>query len=104
MHGIDEIFGPQSINFIPRKTVVSLERRLSNRMFTVGEQSYEHSASNFSQMFENKRYTSVDEGASINNEQQLEIVQKLPVGKILIYIHNFELPIEYVPTNHCVRV
>ena len=70
MHGIDEIVGTQNINFIPRKTVVSLERRLSNRMFTVGEQSYEQSVSNLSQMLENKRYSSVDDGVSITDEQQ----------------------------------
>ena len=45
LSGIDRIIGPQKINFLRKKSTNEIAKRMTNRMFSIAEQSFDQSVS-----------------------------------------------------------
>ena len=45
LSGIDRIIGPQKINFLRKKSTNEIAKRMTDRMFSIAEQSFDQSVS-----------------------------------------------------------
>lgn len=92
--GIDTIIAPQKQQFVRKRATDQndLARRLSNRMFVIQENSFDQSVSRIEQLNDIGRFTSVTRVSQIGGAasmQDFEMIETLPVGKIMTFIHDF---------------